>query len=78
MVGFIFRISSIIIRENTEIIILFFGGNLQKFSNSLLSAKKPSGIHIGLKRVLQLWKINHGNDFVKKLKCQRITFFKKC
>ena len=38
---------------------------LSKFSNKLLTVDHSSGIHIGMTKVLQLWKINHGNDFVK-------------
>ena len=33
--------------------------------NKQLSAEQSSRIHIGLTKVLQLWKINHGNGFVK-------------
>ena len=38
---------------------------LPKFSNKLVTADQSSGIHIGLKKVLQVLKINHGHDFVK-------------
>ena len=38
---------------------------LPKFSNKLLTTEKSSGIHIGLRKVIQLWTINHGNYFVK-------------
>ena len=42
------------------------GGNkLPKFSNKLLTTEQSLGIHIGLRKVLQLWTINHGNYFVK-------------
>ena len=41
------------------------GDKLQKFSNKLLTTEQSSGIHIGLRKVLQLWTINHGNYFVK-------------
>ena len=41
------------------------GDKLPKFSNKLLTTEQSSGIHIGLRKVLQLWAINHGNYFVK-------------
>ena len=30
-----------------------------------VNRRSSSGIHIGLTKALQLWKINHGNDFEK-------------
>ena len=41
------------------------GDKLPKYLNKLLTAEQSSGIHIGLRKVLQLWTINHGNYFVK-------------
>ena len=41
------------------------GDKLPKFSNKLLTTEQSSGIHIGLRKVLQLWTINHGNNFAK-------------
>ena len=38
---------------------------MPKFSNKLFTAEQSSGMHIGLRKVLQLWTINHGNYFVK-------------
>ena len=66
--------------ENTEFNIIFIGffftfffgggGNLKiadvvKKKQAVLTAEQSSGIHIGLTKVLQLWKIDHGDDFVK-------------
>ena len=39
--------------------------NLLKLSNKQLTTEQSSGIHTGLTKVLHLWKVNHGNDFVK-------------
>ena len=61
-----------ITQEKIQKLLLFFvwggGGEedkLPKLSNKLLTTEQSSGIHIGLRKVLQLWKINHGNYFVK-------------
>ena len=50
----------------------FFGGGrrgvickLWKLSNLLLTTEKFRRIHSGLTKVLLLWIVNHGNDFVK-------------
>ena len=57
-------------QEKIQKLLLFFvwgggGDKFPKFSKKLLTTEQSSGIHIGLKKVLQLWTINHGNYFVK-------------
>ena len=62
-----------ITQEKIQKLLLFFvwgggvgeGDKLPKFSNKLLSTEQSSGIHVGLRKVLQLWTINHENYFVK-------------
>ena len=62
-----------ITQEKIQKLLLFFvwgggggkGDKLPKFSNKLLTAEQSSGIHIGLRKVLQLWTINHEHYFVK-------------
>ena len=70
-----FVIDDMITQEKIQKLLLFLfgvegggggkGDKLPKFSNKLLTTEQSSGIHIGLRKVLQLWKINHGNYFVK-------------
>ena len=64
-----FVIDDMITQEKIQKLLLFFvwveGDKLPKFSNKLLTTEQSSVIHIGLRKVLQLWTINHGNYFVK-------------
>ena len=64
-----FVIDDMITQEIIQKLLLFFvwggGDKLPKFSNKLLTAEQSSGIHIGLRKVLQLWTINHRNYFAK-------------
>ena len=67
----VFVIDDMITQEKIQKLLLFFvwgwggGGKLPKFSNKLLTAEQSSGIHIGLRKVLQLWTIKNGNYYVK-------------
>ena len=53
------------------------GNKLPKFSNYLLTAEQSSGIHIGLRKVLQMCTINHRNYFVKLAKMPENNCFQK-
>ena len=53
------------------------GDKLPKFSNKLLTTEKSSGIHIGLRKVIQLLTINHGNYFVKLAEMPENNRFQK-
>ena len=46
---------------------------LPKFSNKLLTTEQSSGIHIGLRKVLQLWTINHDHGPMSSESWQKST-----